>query len=804
MPRRTAGLLTFFAVGVVRLAAQDAPAGSAVLELQLPPGATVTADGKPVDDPRSLSISELKTNEIRRVKLAVKYAEGQSDERLVDVAAGQRIPVPLPLPGPEKALVIGMQPLVPIHSAAVRRDGRYIAVGLDDRNIVLWDTTVGRPTRTLTGHQKAVLAVAFTPDGKHLLSGSGDATAVLWDVDSGRPVRTYKGHTAAVVSVAFAPDGSQILTGSSDGTAVLWKTQTAERVHTLAVKSLLAVAYSPDGNLLGTSSADRIATLWDAKTGKSTFVLRGHREDVNCIAFSPDSKRVVTGSSDDSNILWDATTGRRIGPAGRHGNNVHTAVFTPNGQRIVSGEREELVMMWNAATGANVRTLVGHGGEILSILPAPDGRTMLTASKDGTARFWDLATGRELATLTTDGARKTWAVVSADGLFDSSDPGRRSLGYRFPKITGGEIDQFFTEGYRPGLLAQLWRGDRPVPARPIGLAKAPLVKLVPIKGRAPTDPTATLHADVTDQGAGAAPLVVENNGVRLAVTTKSEPAPGGKATRVTFTVPLAPGANKIRVRSATADGSRESAGSEVELAYPESPGGRGRLYIVAVGIGDYAEKGLSIPPAAVDARGIAEFLRTRGGKAHDRADVVPVFDRDATRTTIEDTIKDVAELTRPQDSMVVVLCGRGSRAGDRLVFAPHDLRSNISDPEDAIRTRGLATDDVAAAMGTAAALNRILIVDVTSAAKGATEFGLRGTVERWGRTHGVLAFVAVTPADAVTPDGGRGPLARALLDPAAGKALDVADWLQSAADRANTSSVVAGTRAKSFPFSSDN
>ena len=287
---------------------------------------------------------------------------------------------------------------------------------------------------------------------------------------------------------------------------------------------------------------------------------------------------------------------------------------------------------------------------------------------------------------------------------------------------------------------------------------------------------------------------------------------------MTFTVPLAPGPNRIRVRAADRDGSWESAAAEVELTHPRTPGQQGRMYVVAVGIGDYAEKGLNLNYPAKDARALAELLRTRGGKLYDRVDVVPVFDRDATRATIEDTVRDVAELTRPQDTLVVLLCGHGASLGDRLYFAPHDLRIGTDRPEDALRKRGVAVDDIAAAMGTAPALNRVLVVDAASsgevfggALKGRSEFGLRGAVERWGRSHGVhaLAAVAATNRAVERPELGRGLLAHSLLDAAGGDAVDVTDWFQSAAERATSSvlkltgtrqDVQAGTRSKGFPL----
>ena len=104
----------------------------------------------------------------------------------------------------------------------------------------------------------------------------------------------------------------------------------------------------------------------------------------------------------------------------------------------------------------------------------------------------------------------------------------------------------------------------------------------------------------------------------------------------------------------------------------------------------------------------------------------------------------------------------------------------------------MAVDDIAAAMGTAPALSRVLVVDAASsgevfggALKERSEFGLRGAVERWGRSHGVhaLAAVAATNRAVERPELGRGLLAHSLLDAAGGDAVDVTDWFQSAAER---------------------
>src|SRR5262245_29806433 len=103
MPRRVTGALAFLALVWLSLApAQEKqePFGPpATLELLLPAGATATADGKELAEPRMVMLDDLKPTEVRRVKLAVQFSDGTTDERTVDVSAGQRLPIPVPRPG---------------------------------------------------------------------------------------------------------------------------------------------------------------------------------------------------------------------------------------------------------------------------------------------------------------------------------------------------------------------------------------------------------------------------------------------------------------------------------------------------------------------------------------------------------------------------------------------------------------------------------------------------------------------------------------------------------------------------------
>jgi WD40 repeat protein len=257
----------------------------------------------------------------------------------------------------------------------------------------------------LVGHQRAVLAAAFSPDGKTILSGSADNTLRLWDVASGRPIgQPLRGHTSRVRSVAFSPDGRSILSGSEDATLRLWDARTGRPLSpawSASKQPIRTVVFSPNGQIIASGGVDNAIHFWDVRTHRRLgSPLIGHTDSIRSIAFSPDGSRLVSASADGTLRVWDVASTSPIGsPLIGHSEDVRSVAFFPDGRQIISGSTDRSLRRWDILTGKQIGPpLLGHQDAVRSVAISADGRFIVSGSADNTLRLWDAVSGVPIET----------------------------------------------------------------------------------------------------------------------------------------------------------------------------------------------------------------------------------------------------------------------------------------------------------------------------------------------------------------------------------------------------------------------
>lgn len=288
-----------------------------------------------------------------------------------------------------------------------------------------------RLDQTLSGHNGAVLDVAYSPNGQRLASASDDNTVIVWDMATRRPVGDlpFYGHRAGVTSVDFSPDGQILASGSRDSTIILWGVETGNIIRILQRRGLdwiLSVDFSPDGQKLVSAGQGSIIRLWNVQTGEIIREFAGSGDTNFSVAFSPNGQQIAAGSGDGSVTLWDVTSGTEIRRWQAHDGAALSVMFTPDGLGIETAGGDSFTTLWDVATGSQLLTLKTGQKAALSVAMTADQRLLAVGSGDNVVRLWDLTSGAEIGLPLADfadwvygvdfnPAGTTLASVSGDG-----------------------------------------------------------------------------------------------------------------------------------------------------------------------------------------------------------------------------------------------------------------------------------------------------------------------------------------------------------------------------------------------------
>ncbi|KAK6942340.1 WD40 repeat [Dillenia turbinata] len=277
-------------------------------------------------------------------------------------------------------------------------NGKYLASSSKDQTAIIWEVKENNQVsvkHTLTGHQKPVMTLAWSPDDSQLLTCGLEEVIRRWDITSGECLHVYEKQGVGLISCGWFPDGKGVFCGVTDKSICLWDLDGGELEcwkgqRTLKISDL---AITDDGKRIISICKETAILLLDWEARFERMI----EEDqvITSFSLSKDNKFLLVNLINQEIHLWSITGDLKVVSKYKGHKRTRFVIRSCFGgfeqAFIASGSEDSQVYIWHRGTGELLLALPGHSGAVNCVSWNPVNPHMLaSASDDRTIRIWGL------------------------------------------------------------------------------------------------------------------------------------------------------------------------------------------------------------------------------------------------------------------------------------------------------------------------------------------------------------------------------------------------------------------------------
>ncbi|KAG0271990.1 substrate-specific activator of APC-dependent proteolysis [Linnemannia exigua] len=270
-----------------------------------------------------------------------------------------------------------------------------LGVGLGS-SVYLWSAATGNVHQLCdVGSPDTVTSLSWTSSASYLAVGTDKGDIQIWDVSVQKRIRTMTGHTQRVGVLAWSDH--TLTSGSRDRKIYHRDVRTQEMYQQTLIShsgEVCGLKWNSSGTQLASGGNDNRLIIWDRESTKPQFQFRTHQAAVKAIDWNPHQAGVLAsgGGTLDRHIrFWNTMTGTSIG-AHDTGSQVCNLAWSKTTNELVSthGYSQNQVLVWKYPSMHQIASLPGHTLRVLYLALSPDGQTIVTGAGDETLRFWNV------------------------------------------------------------------------------------------------------------------------------------------------------------------------------------------------------------------------------------------------------------------------------------------------------------------------------------------------------------------------------------------------------------------------------
>ncbi|REJ75969.1 MAG: hypothetical protein DWQ47_10080 [Acidobacteria bacterium] len=397
----------------------------------------------------------------------------------------------------------------------------------------------------------------------------------------------------------------------------------------------------------------------------------------------------------------------------------------------IAKERRESTL-WRSRTGEAFGTIGVDEGFVTNVAFAPGAESLFVRLNDDSTKIVEIDSGKDVCRLFSL-TNNNWAVTTPEGFFDGTPDAWRQMIWRFNNNTfdWGEVEIYFNAFYYPGLLQQMMSGSPP--KAPDGQElenidrRQPEVEILTSGGSADGQDAnsgrlSTVALEVTDNSeakrqpnhgntSGAKDLRLFRNGSLVKVwkgdvfglgkadgceQLKPKEGNGPRRALCSVEIPVVAGENRLTSYVFNAQNVK-SRDATALLTGRDSLKRKGSLYVLSIGINEYANPDYDLSYAVPDAVELSSAIRKNQidlGR-YEAPEPVLLTNKEATKANILYALERFSKgedaeappgitgelrkrlskikIAEPEDAIIVFFSGHGFADMDRFYLMPHDL-----------------------------------------------------------------------------------------------------------------------------------
>ncbi|KAK2431475.1 WD repeat-containing protein [Trifolium repens] len=234
-------------------------------------------------------------------------------------------------------------------------NGQYLASASNDQTAIIWEVGVNGLSvkHRLSGHQKPISSVSWSPNDEELLTCGVEESIRRWDVSTdGKEVESWKGQKSLKISdLDITDDGKEILSICKPNTVLLFNKETKDERFIEETQTITSFSLSKDNKFLLVNLLNQEIHLWNIEGDpKLVGKYKGHRRTRFIIrsCFGGLKQAFIASGSEDSQVyIWHRSSEEPVEALPGHSGAVNCVSWNPaNPHMLASASDDRTIRIW--------------------------------------------------------------------------------------------------------------------------------------------------------------------------------------------------------------------------------------------------------------------------------------------------------------------------------------------------------------------------------------------------------------------------------------------------------------------------